>query len=629
MKKLHSIFLALATAMALSVPVLAQDFQAGDLLYEIIGNDPPEVSLFGHVDGQEAQGELDIPETVQFEGVDYTVAEIRQSAFFRCGGLTGNLNIPVTVRAIRQLAFYECVGLTGTLAFPDSMREIEIGAFTNCTGFTGTLSLPNSMMALGDYTGLFPGEYLPDYGTFEGCIGFDRLELPESLEFIGPSCFANCSNLKGQLTIPEGTKIIAENAFEHCTGFTGTLTIPESMVSVRDYAFMGCIGIEDVILPGHDVFYIYYYPSYYTSQQISKGVFKGCEGLSRVEISDGLETLGSNVFENCANLVSVILPESLRVIGGFCFYQCVSLSEINLPQGLKDINNWAFGHCTNLSHVVLPNSLTTLGAAFEYCTGLTGDMVIPDSVSMVITGTFVHCTGLNRIILGSSVNYVFEDAFDDTQLESLVIRAATPPQLIRFFTPNQWHFPEEIQIIVPCGTLETYQNAEGWSEFTNISEGNTFLLYVTPDDENLGTVRMLKEPECGDMDVEVKAEPFEGSEFQWWEIDGETVSTDNPYRFVLEGDTKLVAHFSRNNSLLETALDLSVHPNPASGSVTVTDESLLRVEIHNLLGQLVASSDCDGDSVTIDLQSLSQGVYLVTATDRNGRQHVRKLAVGN
>ena len=73
---------------------------------------------------------------------------------------------------------------------------------------------------------------------------------------------------------------------------------------------------------------------------------------------------------------------------------------------------------------------------------------------------------------------------------------------------------------------------------------------------------------------------------------------------------------------------MSIVPNPASGTITVTGENLRKVEIHNLLGQLVASSNCDGDSVTINLQSLSKGVYLVTATDRDGRQHVRKLTVG-
>ena len=45
----------------------AQSFQSGDLLYSVICSNPPCVSLDGHVDGTNAQGELIIPETVEHE----------------------------------------------------------------------------------------------------------------------------------------------------------------------------------------------------------------------------------------------------------------------------------------------------------------------------------------------------------------------------------------------------------------------------------------------------------------------------------------------------------------------------------------------------------------------------------
>ena len=66
MKKLFTLLLSMAIAMASAIPGVAQDFQSGDLLYEIISDNPPEVSIYGHVDGQDAQGELDITSTVQF-----------------------------------------------------------------------------------------------------------------------------------------------------------------------------------------------------------------------------------------------------------------------------------------------------------------------------------------------------------------------------------------------------------------------------------------------------------------------------------------------------------------------------------------------------------------------------------
>ena len=621
MKKLFTLLLSMALAMASAIPGAAQDFQSGDLLYEIISDNPPEVSLIGHVDGQNAQGELVIPATVQFEGLDYTVAEIYTFAFRECHGLTGNLVIPNTVRVIGRYAFYECDGLSGSLVFPESVSEIKLGAFCHCSGFTGTLTIPASVTEVGE--GGYPYEGFEDHGAFQGCVGFDHLELPASLQSIGMQCFADCPNLTGQLVIPDGTKNIYYNAFENCTGFTGTLVIPESVEEIWDEAFMGCSGIEGLVLPGHFVFH--YYDSY-KGWRTSQRVFMGCEGLIHVEIPEGWEKVGSCTFENCTHLASVHLPESLQMIEGGCFRNCTGLSDINLPEGLTELKGEVFSGCTSLVTINLPKSLKVLGNDFRSCTGLTGDMVIPDLVEEVTLFTFEGCTGLSRIVLGSSINHVYEAAFNNTQLESLVIRAITPPQLERLDYPYAWDLPADLPIIVPCGTLEAYQNAEGWSEFTNISEGNTFLLRILTDDEHKGLVRVTKEPVCGDMSVEVTADPVEGNSFLFWEVNGETVSTDNPYSFELVEDTEITAVFS-GMGVSEHECEVSVYPNPAINRVTVTGENLCKVEVHNLLGQKVAAVNADSNEVTIDLSGLPQGVYLVTATDRNGRHQARKLVI--
>ena len=419
--------MTMALTMAFAIPGVAQDFQSGDLLYEIISEDPPEVSLFGHVDGQNALGELDIPATVTFEGTDYTVAEISWYAFHDCHGLTGTLVIPNTVRVIGEYAFYECDGLSGSLVFPESLREVKVGAFCHCAGFTGTLTFPASVSKIGG------GRYnynLEASGAFQGCLGFDHLELPTSLQDIGRYCFADCANLTGQLVLPEGVKNISHNAFENCAGLTGTLVIPESVEEVVDEAFKGCSGIESLVLPSHFVFH-YLNPSQLWTT--SNSVFMGCEGLTYVEIPEGWERTGLGTFQNCANLASVSLPESLSVIDDNCFKNCAGLSEVVFPEGLTKIGTHAFSECVSLTDARLPKSLTELcTGAFDGCTGLTGDMLIPDLVEEVTLFAFEGCTGLNRVFLGSSVNHVYEAAFNNTQLESLVIRAITPPQLERF-----------------------------------------------------------------------------------------------------------------------------------------------------------------------------------------------------
>ena len=83
MKKL---ILTLTLLVGFAMQALAYDFQSGDLLYTIISINPPCVSVVGHVDGENAQGELDIPFTVTYEDETYTVTEIWRMGFYElCG----------------------------------------------------------------------------------------------------------------------------------------------------------------------------------------------------------------------------------------------------------------------------------------------------------------------------------------------------------------------------------------------------------------------------------------------------------------------------------------------------------------------------------------------------------------
>ena len=556
----------------------SSDFQSGDLLYSIISTDPPHVSVVGHVDGENAQGELDIPSDVTYEGVTYTVTEIgewafknctgltdfaisstidtiQQGAFYGCSGFTGTLDLsfftavlkenvfrecsgftelilPLFISEIPQGLFCGCSGLTGTLVFPESgtveiigegafarcsgftglvlpngLREIREQAFAGCTGFTGNLVIPETVThikyeAFGHCTGFSGDLIIPNsvvelgntqnnnyyinpepYSTFEDC--FDHLVLSQSLDTIGPRCFAGCTRLTGDLVMPEGLKAVFSYAFEGCTGLSGltlndslsiigsyafsgcsgirgTVTLPEN-VSVGNSAFEWCEGIETLVLPHNIVF---------TSNGGSHGyVFQGCTSLTELDIPEGWTATGQSNFAMCSNLQSIHLPESLTTIDWSSFSECTNLSEINIPEGVTEIGNSAFSRCSSLTHIELPTILRTLGGlAFADCTSLSGELVVPDLVQRIDMATFRSCALLDRIVLGDSINYVAEPAFEDTELDSLVIKATTPPELRRMTNQGAWHLPDDLSIVVPCGALEAYQNDENWGGFTNIIE---------------------------------------------------------------------------------------------------------------------------------------------------------------
>ena len=526
MKKL---VITLIMMLGLIVQAWAYDFQSGNLLYTIISTDPPCVSLDGHIDGQNAQGELAIPETVTYDGVTYTVTKIGYEAFYQCSGFTGDLVIPSTVDTIMTRAFKNCSGFTGNLVIPNSVRHLGGGAFEwcygfdgtlvlpeaipvinaytfqGCTGLTGTLNIPSTVTSIGPAafgycTGFTGTLVIPESvtelstpvppvngirGAFEECTGLTGLVLPESLRIIGGGngggCFAYCTGLTGELVIPNKVKeigylafydcngltgelhlpdsleYIGSEAFSGCTGFSGRLVFPDALETIDNEAFARCSGFSEVDL-NHQVFY---------QNNFGDAVF-AYWSMENVELPEGCTATGKYTFRGCGNLRTVHLPESLTKIDYDCFQECSSLTNIIIPESVTIIETGAFDGCISLTSMELPVNLSQLGGfALRNCTSLTGELVVPDLVERIEQLTFAGCTNLNRIVLGSSVNTINDNAFKDIVLDTLVIKAMTPPVMRHF--PNQG-LPLDQLVVVPCGSLEAYQNAEGWSDFTNITE---------------------------------------------------------------------------------------------------------------------------------------------------------------
>lgn len=68
-----------------------------------------------------------------------------------------------------------------------------------------------------------------------------------------------------------------------------------------------------------------------------------------------------------------------------------------------------------------------------------------------------------------------------------------------------------------------------------------------------------------------------------------------------------------------------VHPNPTTGIVTITGDSLREAEVVNTLGQQMLSIQGKGNELQIDMATLPAGIYFVTVTDEEGRKCVRKV----
>ncbi len=431
---------------------MAQTFTLGNLNYSL-NNDGASVTVIGHVDGQNATGELVIPESVELYGTTYPVTAIGNNAFSGCNGLTGSLVIPNSVITIGNEAFRGCSGFTGTLTIGSSVQSIGYEAFYNCYGFVGDLTIPESVTYV-------------YYRAFQYCNGFT------CLNYNATNCgLYNSSWLSNSITtlnIGDNVQVIPASFLTNRTSFTGELVIPESVTSIGSDAFYGCTG------------------------------FTG---------------------------------------------------SLNIPESVTTIQNNAFRGCNGLTGLNLGNAVTTIGDnAFDGCTGFTGSLTIPNSVNSIGANAFSGCTGFSgTLTLGNSLTQIGNTAFFGAcqGFTSFIVLPVVPPTLgNNVFVSMDYG----MTVSVPCGSLEAYQSATGWSVFTDLQETDPCLWAISASaTPNVGGTVSGGGLYYQGQTCTLTAMPLGDFVFSRWTEDGIEVSTNPVFTFTVEGNRTLVAQFIRPN----------------------------------------------------------------------------------
>jgi len=102
MKK--QIFL-LTLLLSVAASAFAVEVEIGGLWYEVVSK-TKEATVIKNNNYYE--GDIVIPETVEYDGNDYSVTSIGDEAFYGCSGLT-SVTIPNSVTSIGEGAFSLCI----------------------------------------------------------------------------------------------------------------------------------------------------------------------------------------------------------------------------------------------------------------------------------------------------------------------------------------------------------------------------------------------------------------------------------------------------------------------------------------------------------------------------------------
>lgn len=220
-------------------------------------------------------GNVNIPATVSYEGMNFSVVSIGSFAFSECSDLN-SVNLPKTLLSIGSYAFHDCASLKSII-------------------------IPNSVTTIGS-------------NAFDGCSNLINVTLSNSLKAIENYSFYNCRNLRA-IDIPSSVRKIGKMAFQNCL-LLSSATLPNSITSIESFAFDKCINLKNLTIPNQLTF-------------IEQYTFSGCSRLETIEIPNSVTAIDEWAFYDCDGLKSITIPNSVSYIGEWAFTNCKAIETIN------------------------------------------------------------------------------------------------------------------------------------------------------------------------------------------------------------------------------------------------------------------------------------------------------------
>ncbi|MBQ3494802.1 MAG: leucine-rich repeat domain-containing protein, partial [Clostridia bacterium] len=284
-----------------------------------------------------------VPSLYMYNGVEYPVTHISDSAFYKC-----NLN---------------------SLTLPNTITTLEYGAFDNAN--IKNLELPASLTSIGNevflganFENLTVAEGNTKYVVKTNCLidtstktiiyGWGQFIIPDdgSVENIANYAFAKNTPLK-KVVFPSSLKTIGENIFYYYEGWLDATFYNDNLISI-----------------GYDAFH-YTKFSKLTISDIGKwgGISFANQSACPFYTTYSLFVPIPALYDTTGDLITkVVVDESVTKISKYAFYYCKVIESVVLPEGLIEIGNNAFQYCTNLTNINIPSSVTKIGAnAFGGC----------------------------------------------------------------------------------------------------------------------------------------------------------------------------------------------------------------------------------------------------------------------
>lgn len=347
-------------------------------------------------------GNMVIPETVEYQGVTYTVKGVGSQAFYGCTGLT-QVTISTNINYINTKAFWNCPNLETV-----NYNAINCDMMYTRTG-SGTSSSPYVYYSVfsSDASGGAPAlarvtignsvQRIPNYAFKDAENIYQRLVIPASVNEIGNYAFYNCNSMVQMIIQGEGLQTIGNYAFYGCSALQTAMNLPNSVITIGDYAFTGCTHVPSLT------------------------------------IGEGVTSIGQQAFWNCPLMVTVnfnavnCTTMHTRTGSGtssspYVYYSVFNngttdggatpITTLNIGANVTNIPDYAFRNSPNATNnLVLPEGLLNIGQYAFHSGGFTGDLTLPNTTQTIGQYAYYGCEDITALTIGEGATSIGGYAF--------------------------------------------------------------------------------------------------------------------------------------------------------------------------------------------------------------------------
>jgi len=333
-----------------------------------------------------------------------------------------SVSLPDSIVLIGASAFSVCEMLS-EIILPKNLVELGRGAFSSCRQLV-SIAIPKSTVRIGEeafvgcesLTSISVDPNNPAYADKEGVL-FNK----EGTELI----HYPAGNSRSSYSIPDGVISINSSAFNNNVHFRGfspflclsELFVPESVVRIGSNhssihgEFFQIDTLESIHVAPNNPMYSSEDGVLFNKDRSVLLRYPEARTASHYDIPSSVNSLNCYAFLGNLNLSSVTIPGGIYRIQGYAF-NGLNLERVEIEDGVRSIGSGAFWGCEKLNSIAIPSSVLYIEReAFEGCESLS-NITIPDSVINIEEDAFQRTAWLRNqpegIVYAGRVAYTYK-----------------------------------------------------------------------------------------------------------------------------------------------------------------------------------------------------------------------------